>query len=554
MITELLGNSSESIEHNGALNVSSSYLNSLTANERHALEQQLHGLQGGKCFICEQAIDLQVQKGNLDIDHVVPSKLAGKDDPSNFALTHSSCNRSKQASNLEVARVLQRFTRLKERLASENRSPNLGDLLKGAGGSNHTLGFSIQGKEITYSLGQMGDNTLYKIPVYEDELSGFRYFFTKLPIEYLAHDSHINPRTIGPNISKLVEEFFQRRPQLHVPLGWIKAAGGNSAVYIFDGQHKAAAQIMLGVRSLPVRIFIDPDADTLITTNTNAGTTLRQVAFDKSVQRHLGGSLYQDRLTRFQKETGRSEMDLSFSEKDLANHFKGQSREIKRYILDAVRDGITSDTNNKLRDYIDFGGRGKERPLSYSTIEKTFYSFFIFQEVLESPLNLGLEDGKNARQVEGDQILRLMNLIAEEIYIDKFDTAVGTDKIENRLQKGETFSHDHLRAFRMSKEEIVYNWLQYTGQIARQYFIMQGSPDPQERLFQLLFPEQVWENIRKFIRSLIALPLWVNSDLSETVFGGKQNNSFWKTIFETGRTPQGMEVLARPLNLIAMIK
>jgi hypothetical protein len=534
--------------------VASSYINSLSAAQRQALELQLYGLQGGKCFICERPIDLKVHKGSLDVDHVVPSKLGGKDDPSNFALTHASCNRSKQASNLEVARVLQRFTFLKEKLAADNRAPNLGDVLTQAGGGSQALGFTIQSEELTYSLGQIGDNTLYRVPVYLDEMSGFRYFFTKLPIEYLAHDAHINPRTIGSNISKLVEEFFQKRPQLHVPLGWIKSADGKSPIHIFDGQHKAAAQIMLGVKSMPVRVFIDPDPDTLITTNTNAGTTLRQVAFDKSVQRHLGSSLYQDRLTRFQKETNRAETDFSFSEKDLVNHFRGQSREIKRYILDAVRDGVTSDASNKLKDYIDFGGRGKERPLSYSTIEKTFYSFFIFQEVLESAIDLGLEEGQNPRQVEGDQILRLMNLIAEELYVDKFDNAVGTDKIENRLQKGEAFAHDHLRAFRMSKEEIVYNWLQYVGQVATQYFIMQGKPDPKDRLFQHQFPEQVWENIRKFVRSLIALPMWVNSDLSATVFGGKQNNSFWKTIFETGRTPQGMEVLAKPLNLIEMIK
>jgi hypothetical protein len=54
---------------------------------------------------------------------------------------------------------------------------------------------------------------------------------------------------------------------------------------------------------MPVRVFIDPDPDTLITTNTNAGTTLKQVAFDKSVQRHLGSTLYQDRIERFRQET-----------------------------------------------------------------------------------------------------------------------------------------------------------------------------------------------------------------------------------------------------------
>ncbi len=522
--------------------------------ERQVLVQRLYELQGGKCFICEQAINLEVHKDSLDIDHVIPLKLEGKSDPNNFALTHASCNRSKQASNLQVARVLQRFTRLKDQVMSENRSPNLGDILRQANGGLYKLGFSLSDGQFTYSLSELGDSTLNKVPVYEDELSGFRYFFAKLPIEYLAHDDHINPRSIGSNISKLVEEFYQKRPQLHVTLGWIRTKGYKCAIHIFDGQHKAASQIMLGVRILPVRVFIDPDSDTLITTNTNAGTTLKQVAFDKSVQRHLGGSLYRDRLVRFQKETRLSEDDLSFSEKDLVNYFKGQSREIKRYILDALRDGVTSDQENKLRDYIDFGGKGKERPLSYSTVEKTFYSFFVYQEVLETSINYLMEEGENPRQLEHEQILRLMNLVAEEIYIGKFNPGIGTDRIENRLQNGETIDLNHLRAFRMSKEEIIYNWLDYTGQIARQYFIMQGNPDPQERLFQFRFPDQVWNNIRKFLRNLAVLPLWVNTNLSVTVFGGKQNNRFWKTVFETGRTPQGMEVLAEPLNLINMIK
>ncbi|MEQ1915070.1 MAG: HNH endonuclease signature motif containing protein, partial [Sideroxydans sp.] len=366
--------------------MASLYLGRLKSDERQSLIAKLHGMQKGNCFICEQEIDLVVHKDTIDIDHVIPLKIGGKDDPVNFALTHASCNRSKQASHLEVARILHRFSYLKEKLAAENRSPNLGDLLQQAGGGNHALGFKLSQSELTYSFGELGDNTLRSVPVYEDELSGFRFFFAKLPIQYLAHDDHINPRSIGPNISKLVEEFHQKRPQLHVPLAWIKSDGGKSAIRVFDGQHKAAAQIMLGARALPVRVFIDPDPDTLITTNTNAGTTLKQVAFDKSVQRHLGNSLYQDRIQRFLKETTRAEDDLGFSERDLVNHFKGQSREIKRYILDAVRNGVTSDPSNKLRDYIDFGGRGKESPLSYSTIEKTFYSFFVYQEVLETPI------------------------------------------------------------------------------------------------------------------------------------------------------------------------
>jgi hypothetical protein len=480
--------------------------------------------------------------------------MAGKDDPSNFALTHASCNRSKQASNLEVSRILHRFSNLKEKLESENRSPNLGDILKQANGGNKKLTFKIEENQIKYSLSDIGDPTIYSVPVYKDELSGFNYFFAKLPIEYLEHDDRINPRSIGQNISKLIEEFYQKRPQLHVPLAWISTENQKSSVYIFDGQHKSAAQIMLGTKALPVRVFIDPNPDTLITTNTNAGTTLKQVAFDKSVQRHLGSTLYWDRIERFRTETGRKEEDLSFSERDLVNYFKGQSREMKRYILDSVRNGVTSSADNRLRDFIDYGGRGKERPLSYSSIDKTFYSFFIYQEVLSTPLDYGLNDETNPRELETNQIIKLMNLIADEVYIGKFDADVGTDKIESRLQKGDTFALEHLRAYRMSKEEVLYNWLRYIHQIAKFYFINTGKPIQEEKLFQYLFPLQLWDNIRNFIQNLSALPLWVNKDLSETVFGGKQNNSFWQTVFETGKSPHGVQVMPLPINLVEMIK
>lgn len=533
--------------------MASMYLGRLSLDDRTKLIEILHQQQHGHCFICEQPLDLILHK-DLDIDHVVPLKTGGKDDPINFALTHASCNRSKQASNLEVARVLRRFTALKEELEPENRSPNLGDILAKAGGGNAELVFKIDAHQVQFTFSATGDDKIQNLPVYEDELSGFRYFFIKLPIQYLCHDDRINPRAIGSNISKLVEEFYQQRPQLHVPLAWINSENGKSAVHVFDGQHKAAAQIMLGVKHLPVRVFINPEPDTLITTNTNAGTTLKQVAFDKSVQRHLGSTLYQDRIERYRTETQRKSDDLAFSERDLVNYFKGQSREMKRYILDAVRDGVTSSADNKLRDFIDYGGRGKERPLSYSSVDKTFYSFFIFQEVLDTRLDYGMENGENPREMETEQLIKLMNVIAEEIYIGKFENDIGTDKIESQLQKGKNFPHAHLCAYRMSKEEVIYNWLRFIRQIAINYFITTGKPIQEEKLFQYAFPDQLWVNVRNFIRNLAALPLWVNKDLSATVFGGKQNNGFWQTVFETGKSPQGVQVMPKGINLVDMIK
>jgi hypothetical protein len=41
----------------------SQYLASLTAEQRQQLEQRLHNRQTGRCFICDEKIDLVLQKG-----------------------------------------------------------------------------------------------------------------------------------------------------------------------------------------------------------------------------------------------------------------------------------------------------------------------------------------------------------------------------------------------------------------------------------------------------------------------------------------------------------
>lgn len=535
--------------------MSSIYLNKLSTEDKKVLLEDLHTLQQGKCFITGDPIDLVLHKNSLDIDHVVPTKMGGKDEKSNFALTFSSANRAKQASDLNLARIIHSFIKIQEELKkTEDRSPNLDDILKLNKGAKYPLIFNSGGGRIKYSFSEIGEHAIIEQEVYTDKLSGLKYFFTSLPIEYIHHDNLINPRSIGSNISKLITEFYSGNPQLHVSLGWVDLEGENSQVKVFDGQHKAAAQIILGTRRIPVRIFINPDKEKLILTNFRAGTTLKQVAFDKSIQRHLGSALYFDRVNRYQTDLGLEEDNLNFSEKQLINYFKGESRELKRYILDAVRDKVTKHSDNKLMEYVDMGGRAKEKPLSYSTIDKTFYSFFIHQDVLETPISHKMEEGKNARTLEVEQITRLMNIIADEIFIGSYDFEIGTNQIENKIQKGELLPADHVRGFRMAKEEVIYAWLKFVSQIIQNNFITLGTPIDDKKLFQYEFSDALWKNIRNFVRNLSELPLWKNNELSSTVFGGKQNAAYWNSIFSTGNSPQGVKVLAMPINLMELQK
>ena len=50
------------------------------------------------------------------------------------------------------------------------------------------------------------------------------------------------------------------------------------------------------------------------------------------------------------------------------------------------------------------------------------------------------------------------------------------------------------------------------------------------------------------------MPIWKDRSMSATIFGGKNNYDFWKTIFETGKTPNGNLVLLKPINVVDMIK
>lgn len=301
--------------------MASLYLNKLTPDERHVLIQKLLGAQGGNCFICEKTVDLKLHADSLDIDHVKPLTVGGRDGEENFALTHASCNRSKQASDLRVARVLARFERIRATCAEQDRGANLADVLAEYGGAKHELSFEAAGHQMRLTFAATGDPGITSIPLYTDPLSKLDYFFAELPIEYLHHDDRINPRNIGGSLARLVDEFHRGRPQLHAALAWVDRREGPALVKVFDGQHKATAQVLLGVRALPIRVFVDPDPDLLLTTNTNAGTALRQVAFDKSVQRRLGKSLFNDRLERYRKEKNLPEEDESMSEKDLVNFF-----------------------------------------------------------------------------------------------------------------------------------------------------------------------------------------------------------------------------------------
>ena len=534
----------------------SEYLAGLTLEDRTALEGRLLDRQSGKCFICDDTIDPVLHQDQIDVDHIIPLAEQGADDEHNFALTHASCNRSKGASDLRVARRMAEFEKLqKQALEGDERGANLGHVLAKHGGAKAAIRLQNSGDRIEFTLSAVGDETIQSVPLYQDPLSGMWYFFGVFPLEYIHHDDRINPRSIGRNIRPLIEEFLRKRPQLHVGLAWwAPEEDGIGKIKMFDGQHKAAAQILIGSRKLPVRVFVKPDLNILLQTNTNAGDKLRQIAFDTAVLRHLGSTLYAERVKQYKEHKGLLADDNSFSEKDRVAFFRGAQKEVQKYIVDWVRDSVNYHRDNRLKEYVEWAGKKGDRPLAYAALERTFFAEFLYKQALDTPIAFGMDRGDNPRIIERDQLVRLMSLYADTFFVGQWDPDLGGRRLEAHLQKGEVIAEGHLRAWRVTREEILATIMKHVRLVIEHYFAVNGIPIEKDRLMQHRLPEDVWARVETFLRRLSGLPAWFDKSLSNTVFGAKQNRDFWTEVFRTGKSTTGVQVFTGPINVIDMMQ
>src|SRR5205807_705013 len=113
---------------------------------------------------------------------------------------------------------------------------------------------------------------------------------------------------------------------------------------------------------------------------------------------------------------------------------------------------------------------------------------------------------------------------------------------------------NHLRAWRIAREEILANVLHWVRIVIENYYAWTGKMCDRDRLLQRRFPEDLWRRIEAFLKHLAELPCWIDKGLSNTVFGAKQNADFWKIVFDRGVAPNGARVLAQPLDLQKMIR
>src|SRR3989344_3607203 len=130
--------------------MASRYLASLSKEKYDGLVEKLKQIQNNICYICQNELDTSIQQVN--VDHIIPLANKGKDSEENFALTHESCNKSKQDADLRIARMLSGLREIQENVEKENRSASLKDVLASYGGSKYPFKSKIENNTLKYSL------------------------------------------------------------------------------------------------------------------------------------------------------------------------------------------------------------------------------------------------------------------------------------------------------------------------------------------------------------------------------------------------------------------
>jgi hypothetical protein len=84
----------------------------------------------------------------------------------NFALMHDLCNERKNATNLEVARLLIRFSKMQDAARKTGaRGATLHDVLASVGGEAQLIKFKVTPEEVQYTFLSSGDPSIRRAPL-----------------------------------------------------------------------------------------------------------------------------------------------------------------------------------------------------------------------------------------------------------------------------------------------------------------------------------------------------------------------------------------------------
>ena len=358
--------------------------------------------QGDRCFIDGHPIEDATE---IEFDHIHPFADDGESEPGNIGAVCRKHNRDKGTLSLGEYRdkiALKRFF-------EGEKKRRLDDLLQaklGPSGFGSPLSVELSDRQAVLYL----DAGRYETPLAECPATHEKYFFAMLPVSVLRNDVELQPRAL--EVERVWELYRHLRTHTQLAPAVCRLVG--HSVLLFDGQHKAAAQVWAGRDRVDCKIYVEPDVRRLKETNLSAHDKLRQMPFYTSTLVEKYAAMAREDWDTFLSGAG-AKSEATFVEFMRAKYNLSKSEAVRR-VRSMILQDIIEAPGNTLRDYIAEENRGRANPLTMSRLGKTFFAEF----VTPPPLGDEFETDEYHRDEERANLVRLFGLVVDNALADRW--------------------------------------------------------------------------------------------------------------------------------------
>lgn len=370
-------------------------------------KRQVLEIHGRKCFVTGHPIG---ENDPLEFDHIRPVDAGGPTSVDNLAPVCKTHNRQKLALSLSEYRD----KLLLDELFQDSEPKYLDQLLSAKGKKlGQSLQYEIQDNEGRISVffgGSRKEFTLYQCPV-----THWNFFYAMVPVEYLKNDRELQPRPLRKKELFELYKHFRRNTQLAPSICRLVSPG---SLLLFDGQHKAAAQIWAGRPAVECKVYLDPNASRLKATNLEAHESYRQMKFYSGELMAKYAGLFKEDWEDFLTTPG-VKSEAAFVDFLMARRQLSKAK-AKAEVENAIHNRILTDSDNLMLKFVSSKNRTRNQPLTHNQLKVTLFKHLI----RDVPTAVEFESDKDFRETEQRNLITLMSIIAEEVLIEKWDPEI----------------------------------------------------------------------------------------------------------------------------------
>jgi len=385
------------------------------------------------CAICKKAIN---KKSDIEFHHKRPLAFQDKFNPSNFITVCKKHHKELGELSLLEYNTINEM----KKFFGGNDIKKLNDVLKLKLDSDN-FGKKIDAEilndknEIKIKLKNSGNNdnngdVTITYPLSTCPSTGFKYFYIVLPVEYINNDEQLQPRPL--EFERLWELYRHLLTNSQLTPSVCRLT--ENKILLFDGQHKAAAQVWADRKEIECKVYIEPNIKFLKETNLIAHDKLRQMPFFTSVLINKWASIFAEEWKEYMASKGLK------SESGFVSFLisKGKKKaEAVNMIESNIFDSIIEDKKNSIIRYVSEFSPIIKKPLTTNRLKSVIFKKFI----AAAPLEIDIEESDRLREIERKNVIELLNMITEYTLKDKWDPDKNDEnhKISERIYLSGSF-------------------------------------------------------------------------------------------------------------------